>query len=256
MMNFDTLLYEQQDALVTIRLNRPERLNAVNNQMRRDLNAAFDHFVNDSVARVGILTGVGRAFCVGRDIKEQAEGQMDNWAVIPDRPPLFVVPRSEKPIVTAANGHASGLGYYMFNGGDIRVASDTAEFSLPQLQTGLQGCWDMSISQGIPWAVAVEIQVLGRAFTAARGYELGLVNKVVPPEQLEECALEYAHALLALPPVHLAMTMRMLREAQPLGSDTMWQKQWANFEYIMTLRDTQEAAAAFAEKREPNFTGE
>ncbi len=254
-MDYETVIYEQEGPLVTVRLNRPQRLNAYSKEMRRDLNAAFAHFVGDPSARVAIVTGVGRAFCAGRDIKEQAEGRMDNWSEITDRPPLHFAPRSEKPIVTAVNGYACGVGFYLCLGGDIRVASETAQFNLPQLPTGLPGCWDVSMTQGIPWAVAMEIQLLGRMVPAQRMYEIGLLNKVVAPEDLQECALEYAHELLALPPQHLAVTMRMHRRVQFMPSEEMWKEQDENYNYLLTLSDTAEAAAAFAERRPAAFTG-
>jgi enoyl-CoA hydratase/carnithine racemase len=113
----------------------------------------------------------------------------------------------------------------------------------------------VSLTQVIPWAVANEIVLLGQRFSAQRAYEMGLINRVVPRDQLEDAALEYANALAAHPPVQLALTLRMLRKVQPQFSDEVYEEHRLLHDYQLTLGDAKEAARAFAERRDARFSG-
>jgi enoyl-CoA hydratase/carnithine racemase len=252
------VIFEQHGALAIIRLNRPDRLNALGHQMHAELYEAWGRFTSDPEIRVAILTGVGRAFCAGRDIKEQNEGTLGevfNFPRSPTRLPHYQIPRVDKPTIAAVNGFAIGVGFFMVCGTDLRVASEVAEFGFPELATAVIGPWDLAATQVIPWAVAAELALLGNRISAGRAYEIGLVNRVVPGDQLESAALEYADRLLSMPTQHLAMQMRLMRKVQYRPSPELIDEQDATHTYLSSLEDTAEAARAFVEKRKPQFKG-
>src|SRR5437870_5578172 len=151
--------YDATGHVAVIRLNRPERLNATSPDLRAELVTAFRRFIDDDGARVGILTGTGRAFCAGRDLKAQAEGTLilSGKAEYSAERNMFGVADTDKPLIAAVNGFAIGAGWYMVAGCDIRVATEEAEFSMAELPTGVLGPYWLAACEMVPWAVAAEI---------------------------------------------------------------------------------------------------
>jgi enoyl-CoA hydratase/carnithine racemase len=250
------VVYETRGAVAVLRMNRPERLNACGADMLAELNACWTEVVRDPAVRVAVLTGTGRAFCAGRDIREQAEAGGRATARPADRSVLgfFFVPDMEKPIVAAVNGGAWGLGWFMVCGSDIAVASAEAVFAMSEVPTGVIGPAFIPLMNQLPWLPGSELVLRGQRIGAQRAYELGLVNYVVPPDQVLPHALEIAEELAALPPAHVRATKRQLLMARPRPSAyqatvAFPQASAALFE----LEDTREAAQAFAEKRRPVF---
>jgi enoyl-CoA hydratase/carnithine racemase len=252
--------YEKDGAIATLRLNRPERLNAFGTQMRNEMNACWIDVIEDAAIRVVILTGSGtRAFCAGRDIREQAErGGRLNGPADEQRNVLgfFLVPEMEKPIIAAVNGGAWGAGWYMVCGSDIAIAAEHAVFAMSEVPTGVIGPVAVPVMLNIPWLPGSEIALRGHQISAQRAYELGLVNYVLPGDQVMEKARGIAEELAALPPKHVQVTKQQLNMARPrlqtYQATVAFPQAGA---YLNSLEDTREAATAFAEKRKAVFRG-
>ncbi len=243
-----------------IHMNRPERLNAIGAGISRDLRAAWYDFMHDDNARVALLTGEGRIFSAGRDIREQAEGGLGQQAEAIDYPlaqlGFYAVPDTNKPIISAVQGGAWGLGFYMVCGSDICVAAEGARFAMSELPTGVIGPAFVPILNNLPWLPGSEVVLRGHQFDAQRAYEIGFVNHVVPADQLMSKSMELAEELADLPPVHVQVTKEQLMLARPRPSTY---QQTIGFPQamarLMAFEDTAEAASAFAEKRKPVFKG-
>ena len=171
-MDLKVVRYELGDGVATITLDRPERLNAYGVQMKKDLRAAWEMFLGDADARVCILTGEGRAFCSGRDIKEQDQGLMGNWAEYEKRTEIFHrqhAPISDKPVIAAVNGITAGAGNAMAFAADLRIASEDAVFMWPELDTGVMAApFYMSLEECIPWAAAAWLFLSGESISGRR----------------------------------------------------------------------------------------
>ena len=248
-------------SVATITLNRPDALNALTVPMKQALLAAFRRVERDAAVRAVILTGAGRAFCAGQDLRERLE---------PDAAPLGVEVRERynpiiramrglpKPIVAAINGVAAGAGASLAMASDIRIASEAASFALAFGRVGLVpdsgGTWFLPRLVGD--ARAAEMALLNESVPAAEAARIGLVGRVVPADQLLAEARAVAAKLAAGAPKAIALTKRALT--------TTWDRDLeAALEYEAHIQDLAgrtndhaEGMAAFLEKRPPNFTGE
>ncbi len=247
--------YEVIDRVAVIRMNRPERLNALGPEMGGELRAALKRFKEEGDAWVAILTGTGRGFCAGRDVKAQAEGGPPPRPVYTEDWNIFGVPDTDKPMIAAVNGFAIGAGWYMTAGSDIRVAAESAKFGMGEVPTGVLGPYWFSLAEVLPWAIGAEVTLIGENIPARRLYELGLLNEVVPDDELMPAAMRWAKKFLALPPLHVRRTkalmasMRRIPDAKLIAAETEARA------FLNDLDDTREAAQAFAEKRAATFTG-
>lgn len=197
-----SILYRVDAAVAHVTFDRPEKLNAMTLAMYEELGEAFVRAQADEAVRVILLTGSGeRAFCAGADLTESipalAEGRFDvsEWDGAHIKQDGFY-----KPVVAAINGVCMGAGFEIMLAADIRVASDTAEFALPEASMGFvpAGGTLVRLTRQIAFAHAMEIMLTGQRFKAARLAEMGLLNRVVPPAQLQETALFYAHAIAGM----------------------------------------------------------
>ncbi|MCY4456271.1 MAG: enoyl-CoA hydratase-related protein [Chloroflexi bacterium] len=244
--------YEMDGHIATITLNRPERLNAVGSELADDLIAAWDVAIHDDDVRVILLTGAGRIFCAGRDIKEQAAlGGHTTGARGRNTSPY-----TTKPVVCAVRGGAWGAGWALAYNSDIVVAADDAVFAMSEVPTGTIGPTNFGVINNIPWLAASEILIRGHQISAQRCYEIGLANHVVPSDRVMQVAREIAEEIAALPPRHVQVTKEQLLMARPRLSQyqsAVGLKQAQD--YLYALEDTKEAADAFAEKRTPVYRG-
>ena len=244
--------YEMDGHVATITLNRPERLNAVGSEIADDLVAAWDVAIHDDEVRVVILTGAGRIFCAGRDIKEQAAlGGHTTGAR-----GRTLSPYTTKPVVCAVRGGAWGAGWALAYNSDIVVVADDAVFAMSEVPTGTIGPTSFGVINNVPWLAANEILIRGHQISAQRCYELGLANHVVPSDQVMQVARGIAEEIAALPPRHVQVTKEQLMMARPRLSqyqNAVELKQAQD--YLYALEDTKEAADAFAEKRTPVYHG-
>lgn len=244
---------EQHDQILVVRMNRPERLNALNTELREALAETWQSFQTDSALEVAVFTGTGRAFCAGEDMKESLErGQpgFDEKKSIQDP---FMEGTLEKPVIAAVNGFAMGGGFMLVEQTDLRVAADTAVFEVSEAKRWLLGGYNHGHLGGLPHPIATEM-ALGFRFTAERFYQIGFVNRLTKQADVVETAIEMAEHLLTLPPASRVNTVHMMRAMRPGVSN----KQAALADALHLhgcLEDRMESRLAFSEKRKPNFKG-
>jgi enoyl-CoA hydratase/carnithine racemase len=252
--------YEQDEHVVTIELNRPERLNAMSAEMKDEFLAAMKTFEETDSARVAILTGSGRSFCAGRDLKSQAEGYAkgDGKMVPLNYNPeynLFGMPDTNKPIVAAVNGFAMGLGWYMVLDCDIRVAAAGAQFAMSEVPTGALGPYWLAGTDIMPWPVAAEIAMIGDRLPAERLLSLNLLNAVVPAEELMDEAMRWARKIAALPPQHVQQTKKLMRQMRSMPDQDMARQETEARLFLGPREDSKEAVLAWTERRPAHYTG-
>jgi 2-(1,2-epoxy-1,2-dihydrophenyl)acetyl-CoA isomerase len=256
-----TLRYEVADAIATITLDRPEALNALTIPMKTELLAALRAVARDRSVRAVVLTGAGRAFCAGQDLKERLE---------PDAPPLAVevrerynpliaaMRRLDQPIVGAINGVAAGAGASLAFACDIRVAAEGATFVLAFGRIGLVP--DSGATWFLPRLVgpakAAELSLLGESMSAADAERFGLVARVVAADALAGEARAMATRLAGLAPQALAQTKRALQRSWSVDLETALEDEAYRQGVVGASADHAEGLKAFLEKRPPRFTGE
>ena len=243
---------ERQGQVFVVRMNRPERLNALNTEMRTELAKAWTAFRHDTELEVAIFTGTGRGFCAGEDMKESLEKGKAGG----ERPKIedpFMTGALEKPVIAAINGFAMGGGFMLVERTDLRVAVKEAVFEVSEAKRWLLGGYNHGHIANMPYPVAMEM-ALGFRFSAQRFYELGFVNRLVEAADLMPTAMSMAEHLLTLPPASRVNTVHMMRQMRPEPAPDM--KALADKLHDHgALSDLMESRAAFAEKRKPNFKG-
>jgi enoyl-CoA hydratase/carnithine racemase len=248
----DVVETERHGQTLVVRMNRPERLNALNGEMRNRLAAVWTEFRHDKDLEVAIFTGAGRGFCAGEDMKESlADGAPGGRR--PDIEDPFMTGALEKPVIAAVNGFAMGGGFMLVERTDLRVAARGAVFEVSEAKRWLLGGYNHGHLANMPFPIAMEM-ALGFRFTAERFYEIGFVNRLVEPDQLIASALEMAAHLLTLPPASRVNTVHMMRQMRPAPAPEMHRLATALHEHG-AKSDLMESRAAFAEKRPPRFKG-
>jgi len=243
---------ERHGQVLVVRMNRPERLNALNTEMRVELAKAWTAFRHDDALEVAILTGAGRAFCAGEDMKESLASRMPGGARIDVANP-FNDGTLEKPVIAAVNGFAMGGGFMLVERTDLRVAATTAVFEVSEAKRWLLGGYDHGMLANLAFPVAMEM-ALGFRFTAERFHQLGFVNRLVAPGEEVAEALRMAEHLLSLPPASRVNTVHMMRLMRPRPSEAQ-KALAARLHEHGAKSDLLESRAAFAEKRAPAWKG-
>lgn len=243
---------ERRGKTLIVYMNRPERLNALSAEMREKLAQCWNAFRFDKELEVAILTGKGRGFCVGEDMKESLiTGVPGGTRIsIPDR---FMDRTLEKPVIAAINGFAMGGGFMLVERAVLRVAVPEAVFEISEAKRWLLGGYNHGHVANMPYPIAMEM-ALGFRFTAERFFQLGFINRVVPKIDLIPTAMGMAEHLLSLPPASLVNTLHMMRYMCPEPSEAHQRLAEKLHEYG-DKSDLAESRAAFAEKRDPNFNG-
>jgi enoyl-CoA hydratase/carnithine racemase len=243
---------ERHGQILVVRMNRPERLNALNYEMRTRLAETWTEFRRDDNLEVAIFTGSGRAFCAGEDMKESlARGTPGGQRPAIEDP--FMSGALEKPVIAAVNGYAMGGGFMLVERTDLRVAARGAVFEVSEAKRWLLGGYNHGHIANLPYPIAMEM-ALGFRFTAERFYEIGFLNRLVDADQLIPSALAMAEHLLTLPPASRVNTVHMMRQMRPAPSPGQQQLAAALKEHG-AKSDLIESRAAFAEKRSPCFKG-
>jgi dehydration protein DpgD len=265
-MQLTRVQYEKHDAVCWVTIDRPHVLNAMDRTTHAELSEVWTDFEADDSLLVAVLTGAGeRAFSVGQDLKElaarDAAGESSpatfgsrgqpGWPRLTER---FTV---SKPIVARVNGFALGGGFELALACDLVIAADTAEFGLPEAKVGLiAGAGGVfRLARQAPLKVAMGHLLTGRRLSAQRAYEVGLVNEVVPAEDLDACVGEWVADLLACAP----LSLRAIKEAAYRSVDLPLEQAF-NHRYLWEERrmhsaDSKEGPRAFAEKRAPRWEG-
>jgi E-phenylitaconyl-CoA hydratase len=255
----DTVSYELDEHVATITYNRPEALNAINAELRQDLNAAFARFRDEADAWVAIVTGRGRAFCVGADLKDGAGAAGAFAGTFWEKPTLNSFESGWeifKPVIAAVNGYCLGYGLTMVTWCDFVVASDRAEFGYPEVRLGVPAAVGaIRLPERIGWQYAMELLLTGDRIDAHRAREIGLAGWVVPHEDLMTAARSLAHRLTAGAPLaqramkEIAVRSRRLPPLESVRFAETMRKVAASTD------DAVEGARAVAEGRTPQWTG-
>ena len=243
---------EAQGAVFTIRMNRPERLNALGNELRAALSDAWNEFNDRADLEVAIYTGTGRAFCAGEDMKESLQRGAPGLDSSIRRDP-FTSGTLDKPVICAINGYAMGGGFQLVERCDLRLAVKGAVFEMSEAKRWLLGGYQHGHVANIPHAIATEMAFAFR-FDAERLYELGFLNRLVEPEDLLPEAHKMAAHLMSLPPASRANTLAIMRDLRPSPSREI-EDLADRLRDHGAKSDLMESRAAFAEKRKPNFKG-
>jgi enoyl-CoA hydratase/carnithine racemase len=241
---------ETHGQVLVVRMNRPERLNALNTEMRSELGRIWTEFRHDKALEVAIFTGTGRGFCAGEDMKESLQRGAPGGARIDDP---FRSGQLEKPVIAAVNGFAMGGGFMLVEGCDLRLAVREAVFEVSEAKRWLLGGYNHGHLANLPYPIAMEM-ALGFRFTAERFYQVGFLNRLVEPAALMPEALKMAEHLLTLPPASRVNTVHMMRQMRPSPSADQARLAALLHEHG-AKSDLMESRAAFAEKRKPNFKG-
>jgi enoyl-CoA hydratase/carnithine racemase len=244
---------ERHGQIMVVRMNRPERLNALGQDVRAGLAAAWREFRDDEGLEVAVLTGAGRAFCAGEDMKESVEAGQVNSASDASRDDPFMDGTLEKPIIAAINGYAMGGGFLLVERTDLRVAARGAIFEISEAKRWLLGGYNHGLLANLPHPIATEM-AFGFRFTAERLYELGFLNRLVDPHDLLPSAFEMAEHLLTLPPASRVNTLYMMRRMRPSVAPP-FERLAGKLHLHGALEDRMESRRAFAEKRAPTYKG-
>lgn len=252
--------YEQDGAIVTITIDRPEALNALDLDTWRAFGEATQRFEDDASAWVGIVTGAGnRAFCAGADIKTTIRRLMDDPHNNPyDEPATIMRGQSlSKPLIAAVNGVALGGGLEVALACDIRIASSNARFGTPEVSLGLIPGWGgtQRLPRQLPWAVASKLVLTGEMIGAEEALRVGLVTAVVEPEALLDEARKIATAVASRGPLAVRAAKRAMVEGSSMTLEEGLALEHELFSSLAYTSDTPEGIAAFEEKRPPRFTG-
>ena len=243
---------ERHGQILVVRMNRPERMNALNLALLTELAETWTEFREADDLEVAVFTGTGRAFCAGEDMKESLQDGAPGGRRAAMQDP-FMSGALEKPVIAAVNGYAMGGGFMLVERTDLRVAVHDAVFEVSEAKRWLLGGYDHGHVANLPYPIAMEM-ALGFRFTAQRFYEIGFVNRLVAAADLMSSALEMAEHLLTLPPASRVNTVHMMRQMRPSVDPEMKRLADALHEHG-AKSDRMESRAAFAEKRAPNFKG-
>lgn len=249
------VLTEVRENVLLITINRPDARNAVNSAVANGIAAALDTLDGDDALSVGVLTGAGKGFCAGMDLKGFVTGDLPwhetrGFAGIVQQPP-------RKPIIAAVEGFAVAGGLEIALSCDLLVAAAGAKLGVPEVKRSLVAAGGalLRLPRKVPYGVAMELALTGDPITAERGQELGLVNRVAEPGGAVDAALELAATIAKNGPLALTATKAILESQWDWSDAEFWQKQSEIAGPVLVSEDSREGAVAFAEKRDPVWKG-
>ncbi|AZV41731.1 enoyl-CoA hydratase [Peribacillus asahii] len=259
------IIVETKDGVRKLTLNRPERLNAVNDTLSNEIIQAISEASADDEVRVIVITGSGRGFCAGLDLTDRAKRNPDaqsrhqkldelGWV---GHQALGIV-HCDKPVIAAINGIAAGAGLALALACDIRFMSADARVTTGYIRRGLSP--DAGMSYFLPRLVgqtrAAELILTGRDIYPEEAERIGLVNRIFSDEELQEQVMNFARELAAGPPVAMTLSKRLLAASPDTDLTTILKQEYAFIKQCFGTKDVQEGMQAFAEKRKPVFQGE
>jgi enoyl-CoA hydratase/carnithine racemase len=262
-MPYENLIVSESDGVMTITLNRPDKLNAFIGHMRRDLAEALEHAGSERGIRVVVLTGAGKGFCAGGDVQFMAElmerRDSEEFARIlgAGRRVVLAIRQMTKPVIAAVNGVAAGAGCNLALACDFRVASTTATFTQSFVKVGLNPDWGGTyfLPRLVTPNKACELFFLGETIDAAEASRLNIVNQVVLPEDLDSTVQQLAERLRAAPPIAIAAAKQAVYMSEAQALEEMLRYETEAQIRCFESDDGHEGVRAFLEKREPRFTG-
>lgn len=260
-MKFETIVCAMTDGVAEIRLNRPHRLNAVTQQLYDELNAALAAAETDRAARVVLLTGEGRAFCVGADLKEHKAGRTAfarRQYLQGEQAVCKRLLQLKRPVVAAVNGYALGAGAELAIASDFVLMAESAQIGLPEISLGnyLGGGVTALLPRLVGLAKARELVFLGERIDGAEAVRIGLASRVLPDAGFIDAARDFARRVAAKAPLSMQLAKEQLNFAAERTLDAVLAAELEGMTFVATTRDWQEGIDAFAERRTPVFKGE
>lgn len=260
-MNYDTLIYSKHRNYAEIRFNRPHRLNAVIEQFYHELLDALQQADNDNDVRAILLTGEGRAFCVGADMKEHGTGERTPYQrrqyLQLGNDVCEAIFRHRKPVVAAVNGYALGAGAEMASACDFVLMAESARIGFPEVSIGT--CVGGGVTQFLPRLVGLakarELIFLGRKIDGKEAAQIGMITRAVSDDQLAEEAERFIAELASKAPISMRLVKNLLNNASYTDLNAQLQCELDGVFMCTTTQDWQEGVDAFAEKRSPDFKG-
>lgn len=251
----DAVLTERRGRILIITLNRPDQRNAVDAAVAQGVAAALDELDGDSELSLGVLTGAGKGFCSGMDLKAFRAGERPH---IPGRGFAGIVERpADKPLIAAIEGFAVAGGLEVALACDLIVAARGARLGIPEVKRSLVAAGGalIRLPRTMPRNLAMEMALTGDPIDAERAHELGLVNRLTEPGEALEAALNLAETIAANGPLALAATKRIMVESADWPDAEYFERQRELIEPVFESEDAREGATAFAERRDPVWKG-
>ena len=259
MTKFETVLYEKEGNVAWITLNRPEKFNAQNSTMRAELSQALEDSRDDENVHIIVITGAGdRAFSAGADIEDILDWTpSEALEAHVKADPHLLIRAMPKPVIALVNGLALGGGLELALACDIMIASDNAQFGVPEIRVGLipGGGATQILPRLIGEKRAKELVFTGHPISAKIAYELGMINKVVPPEKLREAGEEFISELLKRSPAILKLAKSAVNKSLEVGLSAGMKWEESFFSLCFSTEDQKEGMRAFIEKRKPVYKG-
>src|SRR5918998_2118 len=256
---YEHIQVAQAEGILTITLNRPDKLNAFVGHMRRDLAEALEHAASDRSTRVVIITGAGRGFCAGADVAYMAQlmerQDVDEFTRLlgAGRRVLYAIRQMRKPVIASVNGPAYGAGFNLALACDLRIAAESASFSQSFVKVGLHPDWGGTyfLPRVVPTNLACEMFFLGDAINAERAAQLGIVNRVVPDAELASATRKLAERLRDAPYRSIAAAKHAVYMSEEASIERMLQYETEAQLQCFQSQEARERVRAFVEKREP-----
>ncbi|GMA59124.1 2-(1,2-epoxy-1,2-dihydrophenyl)acetyl-CoA isomerase [Alicyclobacillus sacchari] len=259
------LIVETQDGVRTLTLNRPERLNAINDQLSSELIQALEEASVDDQVRVAVITGSGRGFCAGLDLVDFSQthssatsryNQLDELGWVGRQ--ALAIAHCDKPVIAAINGIAAGAGLALSLACDIRFMSASAKVTTGYIRRGLSPDAGMTyfLPRLVGQAKAAEWILTGRDIYPEEAERTGLVNRMFPDAEFYDQVMKFAGELASGPPIAMTLSKRLLVASQDADLTTILKQEYAFIKQCFGTKDVQEGVQAFVEKREPVFRGE
>lgn len=251
-MSLSTIEYEKKDAVAYVTLNRPDKLNAMNQQMHDDLAWAWADIRDDPAVKAAILSGNGRCFSAGADL---SGGAPETYRYDGKFPDISQTQGVYKPIISALHSHVVGYGMWIALDADYRIATDDVSFWLPEPQWGIATIPAGWFPKAMPWAIASELLLFAERVSAQRAYDVGMVNKIVPKDQLMAEAERLANRIVELSPVAVQGMKEMMVRGNSLDYAGIDRITGEVQNRVMNSEDRKEGARAFTEKRQVSWPG-
>jgi enoyl-CoA hydratase len=251
MTETSAVLTERRGRVLLITLNRPDAMNAINGELSTALVAAVEALDGDDGLTAGVLTGAGRGFCAGMDLKAFARGEDIGPAM------QFIRYGAKKPLIGAIEGFALAGGLELALSCDLLVAASGSKLGIPEVGVGLfaGGGGLLRLPGRIGFGKAMELAITADSITAEEGAEYGLIARVTEPGGAVGAAMELAARVARNAPLAVAASKQLIRATQGVTEDEFWKLQAAHHRIVFESNDAQEGPRAFAEKRPPEWTG-
>lgn len=260
-MEFKDVLVKKEDGVAVVTLNRPEAFNALSLEMREEIGTIFYNFRTDDSVRAVVLTGAGRAFCAGGDVKAMADikpsMEMKDFVRNVIHRAVIAMTSLEKPVIAMVNGVATGAGCFLALLCDMIIASENARFGMAFIRVGLGPDWGGAylLPRLVGLAKAKELLFTGKIIDAKEAERIGLINQVVPTDQLESTTMELASKLAQGATRAIGTTKTLLNRVADMDMMSALEYEASVASLMVQTEDHKEGVEAFIQKREPRFQG-